>query len=718
MGDLLASLSLVPALLLTFVLPGLALSFAAFPRRLPGPDGTAARWGVAVLGSLLVAGAMGVVAAVAGALNLPVTAFALAAVTLGSVAIAWWRGFRPAMPSPARRRWPGLVTAATAALLAAVILAAVWAPEARIIQRDRMPTSGVTWYYWDTADQIARTHHLPDATLEWGRERPFVTTYLFFSATTAVYEQFTGADVRAQMEAFRFALLAVAILFGWLLYRRFLDRPIAAVALLFTFGGYFFLNRFSAYRPESFGITLALGGAWCLFAVTDGPSPPRERRAFAAMASLAFASAYLSHAIPLTALGFFAGGILVAGWALGRSRPRDDLRAVAAIALVAAVVGVATTFAVDQEFPLARAAAPRGEVDGVDLTWEIILATEGTGEFRPPPDFRGMLDIAAGEPWERIDLEGRPYLLLLFALPFAAWRWWTAGERRLAVGAAVFAALLAALVFGFYLVYDTYVPQRTGPDRIAPYGVLALAPLAALGIAGAARGLRRYAERRRASPARAPLLERAALLAVVLAVAAGVFAPTARGFVRRLDSQAITPESYTALRWLDDNLPREAVVLANAYTDGSISGIVHRLGLINGRVPFQAVPEFRDEAITLLQRARRFFRDPAGNTSLLSDYGVTHIIVARKTWVLGGSALYTANEQALQNQPGVRLLREFPRLNVYEVSGFERPPVVADRGRGDALPWLALAIAVSAGAFVALPRAIGWDAEAPGATPD
>lgn len=699
MNDFLAALTLLPALALTFFVPGLAISLALFPRQAPAGGGPLARGGLAGLLSLLANGALALSLAVAGWLYAPLLLALQAAVIAGGFALAHRRGWRWGAPGLAAR--PPVAAVALGALFILGVLGSVWAPELRILQRDRMPTSGVTWYYWDLADQIARNHSLPEESLEWGRARPYPTTYLFFSATTAGYEQLTTADVRAQMETFRLAVLALALVLGWLTLRVLLSRLPAAFVLLFLFGGFFFLNRFSAYRPESFGIALCLGGAWlllsCLLSSPAAPAPPAAAQGpIVAIAALSFAAAYLSHAIPLTAFALWLVSLAVALTVAERGAWRR-LLPIVPVAAAALGIGVAVTFAIDQEFPLARAASPGGEVQGRDLTWQIILATEGTEDYRNPPDFEAMLDRAAREPWARLDLVERPYLLALFLVPLLAWRQWTPRERGVAIGALAFAAALGVVVAGFYVLYSTYVPQRTGPDRLAPYGALALAPLAGLGIAGLARAAgrrRRYATY--------------AVAGVSLLVLGGaLYLPTARDFVRRLDRQAIRPDAYTELTKLGVSLPANAVLLVNAYTDGSINGIVHRLGLTNGRVPFQAVPQFRDETIELMERTRRFLANPTSEPALAGDYGVTHILLAKRTWVVGGSALWPVDRDALARGPGVTLESETENLAVYRVTGAERPPVLPDTSRRDAAPWLALAWVVAAGLVWGLARVEG-----------
>lgn len=715
MGDFFAALSLLPALALTFFVPGLAVSLAIFPRSLPHSGGPIARAGLSALLSLLVNGALALTLAVLGWLYTPVLLAAQAAVVATALVFARRRSWRwraialPSVPPPS--------VSVLAGLLVLAVLGSVWAPELRIIQRDRMPTSGVTWYYWDLADQVARNHSLPEESLEWGRARPYPTTYLFFSVTTAAYEQLTNADVRAEMEAFRLALLAVALVLGWLTLRILLTRLPAAMVLLFLFGGLFFLNRFSAYRPESFGVALCLGGSWLLLARVLGAERPSTGGndvgfgglsqscggALSAVAALAFAAAYLSHAIPLTALALWLL-LTVAATAALRRIGWHALLPIVPIALAALIVGVAVTFAIDQEFPLARAAAPGGEVAGRDLTWQIILATEGTDTYRAPPDFEAMLDKAAREPWANLDLVERPYLLVVFLLPFLAWRLWTPGERGVALGALAFGVALGVLAAAFYLVYDTYVPQRTGPDRLAPYGALALAPLSGLGVAGLARAVGR---RRRAGV-------HVATGVVLLALGVVLFLPTARDFVRRLDRQAIRPDAYAELKALDASLPADAVLLTNAYTDGSVNGILHRLGLTNGRVPFQAVPEFRDETIELMERTRRFLVNPASEPNLLREYGVTHILLANRTWALGGSALWPADGAALTAVPGITFVSKTDNFVLYDVAGSARTSVVPDTDRRDAAPWLLVSWAVTA---VVVWGVVAWGVAAPGLLP-
>ena len=123
MGDLFAALTLLPALVLTFLVPGLFLSFAVFPRPMPVAEGPVARLGLAALLSLLVNGALALTLAVVGWLYTPVLLGGQATVIAGGLAVARSRGWsRSPLSTPAMPARPAL---ALGALLTFAVLGAV-----------------------------------------------------------------------------------------------------------------------------------------------------------------------------------------------------------------------------------------------------------------------------------------------------------------------------------------------------------------------------------------------------------------------------------------------------------------------------------------------------------------------------------------------------------------------------------------------------------------
>ena len=207
--------------------------------------------------------------------------------------------------------------------------------------------------------------------------------------------------------------------------------------------------------------------------------------------------------------------------------------------------------------------------------------------------------------------EPLPVLLTLLALAIVllALRRGSPRTRRLVVTWSLYAVGVVAGAFVIFLFYDTYVPQRAGPRRILPFYTIALAGLYAFAVYLIERWLVRRAARSyersgaldpdaggpraddivqafRHRPVRALGFRGAGIVAGILLV--GMLQPTAESLGE--GGRALSGEGYAALEWMRDNLPPDKVVLANAYTDGSLQAVSRLTGRIDGRAPYLEDP--------------------------------------------------------------------------------------------------------------------------------
>ncbi len=233
----------------------------------------------------------------------------------------------------------------------------------------------------------------------------------------------------------------------------------------------------------------------------------------------------------------------------------------------------------------------------------------------------------------------------------------------------VFGVSLAAGAYLLFAVAQTYVPMRTGPRRLLPYELVLPVVAAVLLLVLADRFLR---------PGwRALLPRRGAALASALALlvlAAAMVAP-APGIQLDDDPEpGLTVAGYDAYRWIDANLPPDARILTNAYTDGSVAAIARRTGIVDGRAVYLEDPGFLAESTALVLGARTLFQDPdgAGSRRFAARERVTHLLVAADGATgadLGGYLPFTTNVAALDQSAGYTLVRSFEggRLRLYAV---------------------------------------------------
>jgi hypothetical protein len=250
-------------------------------------------------------------------------------------------------------------------------------------------------------------------------------------------------------------------------------------------------------------------------------------------------------------------------------------------------------------------------------------------------------------------------LLALVAAPVLAWPWLDPRRRRALVFAWVFALGLFVGSYLLFAISDTYVPARTGPRRLMPYELVLPVVSLVVVLWGIDRLLR--PGWRALLAARGATLAAGALL-TTLTVAA--ILPAADPVVDDAPEPGLTTVGYEAYRWIDANLPADARILANAYTDGSIGALARRVGIVDGRAAYLEDRAFLAEATRLALGARVVFADPtsAGAVSYLARARVGYLLVAGPAASgadLGGYLPFPADLDALSGDNRFRLVRTF-----------------------------------------------------------
>ena len=83
------------------------------------------------------------------------------------------------------------------------------------------------------------------------------------------------------------------------------------------------------------------------------------------------------------------------------------------------------------------------------------------------------------------------------------------------------------------------------------------------------------------------------------------------GSVTEEREAALSPAGYDAYRWMAANLPADARILTNAYTDGAVAAVAKRVGIVDGRAVYLEDPTFLAESTALVLGARVVFGMPA-----------------------------------------------------------------------------------------------------------
>lgn len=685
--------TMVSALL--FLLPGAALGSLV----LPGAWTPLGRLGRAAGVSLLVTLPTCTLLARFGLLSIPSILAALLALTAIGVVLR-----RPRIGAPwgrvrARRWWAGAV-AGLVLVVGLVIL-----PSHLGVRPDLLPVSSTSWYYLHLAQATADLGGFPATLPEWGASRPFQTDYLPVTAHTAAALLLLPGDGPARLELYRLVVLGLGVLFTALLFRRWVSSWVAFLGAILLVATVRLEGKFDGYRPETVGLVLAVFTLW----VVDRALVERSRRsivvavALAALVFLSHAEVFLILAPAIVGMGV-ARGVVRGGGRLGIGWPsrRDVMTGVLATAIVVGGVGLASVgawgltgelgvlgYVAGDDAPAPDVASARGRPGEVpagwtftdDPTWDFYTASVAPAlDGLPPPDeFTDSLLLPRSilVVWPGLDGRNRSGLAVLAILvlaPLLAWPWLDARRRRWILGWAIFAALLTVGSVLLFAISDTYVPQRTAGRRLMPY--LLFVPVVAGSLLLWLTGRAAAPYWRALWPGQAVQRAIATGLALSILTVGAVSASPLADAGADDPGAALSPTGYAAYQWMAANLPAEARILANAYTDGALGAVTGRVGIVDGRAVYLEDPAFLAESTALCLGARVVFATPdaPGTASYLARERVTHLLVATDGPLgrdVGGYLLFDTDVDAIRDDARFELVRAFDgdRLLLFSVSG-------------------------------------------------
>ncbi len=703
------------SLAVTFGLTGWLLGLAVLPERLGAARRSAISLALAVPATVLVsspglaAGRLGIAPLGAGLVVLAaVAAFRLgvrpATVSLGRLSGRARSAMRYARSRLDRRT---IVAAVLVFLVAASAWLSVVESHWEVPRSSGLPRGTTVWFYWDLVTETVAEGSLPDTRLEWGRTRPFPVEYGVTTLHGAATAKLAGGTDLELLERYRFFMVLLGLVAAYALWRRWLPAWWAWIAGLLTIAAPQIANRFVSYRPETFGLLLVLWSAWLL----DEGLERRSAR-WTGLAAVVSACAFMAHA-EVWLVGVPLWAAIVISRVLPLERVARSVRAsargsdpepasetpaapprlrtlvgplgVATAAFVACVVALSLVGDGGERVSKlagfgesAKDAAPDAvPFPDIDPTWTLHAALYAPANIgRPPPEICSFfVDRKARYPYRGVNMQSRGTqiglaLLLLLTVPALSGRFGAAGARGALVtcllGLGV--VLLAGLICE---VYGNYVPGRAGPQRILPFYVLAIAGL--LGTVGwlLSSWASAAGERLRPGSGRASYLAASGLLSVAMLLA---LTPVTGG--RSADLQNLAPvgpslsdTAYQAYEWMDERLPKDAVILANGYTEGSLRAVSRRVGWLDGRAPYLESQAWRTEATRATLDARRFFLDPIGEIDSLPPE-VTHVLIATKGSVEIGGSRFAFARSDLFETARLRFLRAFDqkKLLLFEVT--------------------------------------------------
>jgi hypothetical protein len=499
------------------------------------------------------------------------------------------------------------------------------------------PADKLQWYYAEVASQLGAAGGIPQGVAEWGALVRWLPDYLAFDIVSQAYRGLLpGVPVADVISAWRIPIAGLSLVLAFLALRLWVGRVPALLGTALIGGSTFFIAKFNAYKPESFGILLGLVG---LLLLVHGIRS--RRRSWLLVAGALFGTDLSVHAIAATAMGLITAGFALAEWGTAR---RDRV-AIADGLVRAALVGIVLSVALGAGLQGRAAVAPQALtpalVDGHDPTWTFFLRS--TGNFAQPEPAPPKAPLAAGvvSPWDgfRVTsafgwwLPATVAIGLFFLAAFGARRGIAA-----AVGLAVAGALLAAAVAFFAVAFTTYVPRWTGFVRLGQYTPLFAGIGVAFAVEGFLRTWSRLAERR---------LPRA-LPAVTAVIAIAWLVPWSSA--RYADELAITPNGRGVLEELKAMARPGDVVVSNALTTGTVESFTGLEDPLEGRQPLIEERAILARANDLLLAAHRWFESPA-DRAFVDSVGARWVLVVDDPATLGAAGTLGGSVAGLDAPP-------------------------------------------------------------------
>ena len=611
----------------------------------------------------------------------------------------------PATLAAALRRIQ-LVPALLVLLAAFAVWATVLVPEGIEDTGSGRPNGTIVYYHWGIVDRVVENGGLPATLPEWGKPREFPYEYAFsviHGAGTAVLAGDSGFVLE---ERYRIAMVVMAFFAFLALWRRWLPPWWAFLASLLALNVSRVETRLLVYKPEAFAFVLVIWSAW-LF---DEALARRSRR-WGALAGVVLATSFLAHPIGSLLVAPLWGGILIGRlapilWQRARKRrsPVFPWRPVmVAVVVFAVLFGGLRSMIGSTGQDLAQ--QPE---NGVDLTRVVYnLAYVSADPLARPrvPECSDPFGVystvrpffSSHASWFFFDVNSRSSVFLMLGLavlvggafllqsPPRLARWPASAKRAVVTwccyGVGVY--LLMLLICAYY---STWVPERVGPMRLMPYWAL-IFPIFIAGMTWVvSRGLSslvpRLAESSRLDfdARRAWLGSGVGLAPALLLTVATLWTFTTidasrdRGvppfYIAEPRAGGISDSALRAYDWIEGNVPGDALVLANGYTEGALGMLTQRAGVLDGRTPFAQPDPWRAEAIEWLSQTRRFFRG-AGRAEVPG--GADYVLAARRDVNLGGS-YFPTDFQALREVPGLKPVYASGGVILYRVGSASADP--------------------------------------------
>ena len=625
-------------------LPGFAATRALFPKR---DDLSPLECIVLSVGlSIVLVVATGLILAKCGLFGSDDlwAALVVESAVLGAMGLA--RGYQPTLRF-GRTLFSGTNRKRLVIVLVAVL--SILLPHVYEAVRYPFPTAQACWYYIADTAELVRTERIPETSREWGTQIPFDNNKISFYLFVGAWLQLSGLSpvIAVAIKFFTLLALLTAVAATWLWLRGLVRFEVSVAMLVVFFWTPLFIHKFSDLRGETFGILLLLISLWMMHRGLLGG----ESRFLWCLAPL-LATAASSHGVPAVVGLFFFVALVLGRWAQDRQLMRQEAIPVGMVLAATVVLTLAIFFMAssseqwitNQESTLKQ--EPLATFHGYDPTYEFVTHA---GLSRIPPHryvrdkteslFYASPGALAGEllrqmmPIPRLgvrlpSIDWPVPALIGLAVPVIAMMAAVlllskdGIKRTYVLSSAAFFVLLYLWALLFSAIYDTYLPAMHPSRREFQYAFRITLLLAAIAFEVGLQVLVRYVKRAKTS------VPRCVYGLTAVGVIVGFLVPGVAALDRSHyseDTVFLSPEGIRALTWLEQNTPRDALILPNLWTSGAVEVLGGRESLLEGVAPYLQ-PRVLDHALGLLEEARCFFADPL-QVTLLKRYDVDYVMV-------------------------------------------------------------------------------------------